>query len=172
VHGELSGRIASPISGWFGHADPFAFSSGYAPREGVARFAAGTPGVLSLATLDTALDAFASVDLVRIAAKTGALGDLVIARSNAMGLPTISPRDATMRGGHVSLLHENGYAIVQALIARGIIPDFRAPDAMRFGLAPLYVRFVDVWDAMDQLADILATRAWDRPEFHARSKVT
>ena len=172
VHSDLAGKIASPISGWFGHADPFAFSSGYAPREGVARFAAGTPGVLSLATLDAALDAFSGVDLADIAAKTGALSDLVIARADAMGLPTISPRDASKRGGHVSLLHENGYAIVQALIARGVIPDFRAPDAMRFGVAPLYVRFVDVWDAMDQLADILATRAWDRPEFHARSKVT
>lgn len=172
VHGDLAGTIASPISGWFGHADPFAFNPAYAPREGVSRFAAGTPGVLSLATLDAALDAFKNVDLGHIAAKTGALGDLVIARADAMGLATISPRDRAKRGGHVSLLHDQGYAMVQALIARGIIPDFRAPDAMRFGVAPLYVRFVDVWDAMDQLADILETRAWDRPEFHARSKVT
>ncbi len=172
VHGDLAGKIASPISGWFGHADPFAFNPAYAPREGVSRFAAGTPGVLSLATLDAALDVFAGVDLSHIAGKTGALGDLVIVRAEAMGLATISPHDANKRGGHVSLQHENGYAIVQALIARGIIPDFRAPDAMRFGLAPLYVRFVDVWDAMDQLADIVGTRAWDRPEFHARSKVT
>ena len=88
------------------------------------------------------------------------------------GWSVISPRDGALRGGHVSLRHEHGYAVVQALIARGIIPDFRAPDAMRFGVAPLYVRFVDVWDAMDQLADILETRAWDRPEFHARAKVT
>ena len=172
VHGELAGKIASPISGWFGHADPFAFNPAYAPRAGVSRFAAGTPGVLSLATLDAALDAFGGVDLEMIGAKTSALGDLVIARADAMGLATISPRDGAKRGGHVSLRHDQGYAIVQALIARGIIPDFRAPDAMRFGVAPLYVRFVDVWDAMDQLADMLETRAWDRSEFHARSKMT
>jgi kynureninase len=172
VRGDLAGRISSPILGWFGHADPFAFTPAYTPREGVSRFAAGTPGVLSLATLDAALDAFVGIDLASVAAKTGALGNLVIARADAIGLTPISPREAKRRGGHVSLRHENGYAIVQALIARGIIPDFRAPDAMRFGVAPLYVRFVDVWDAMDQLADILETRAWDRPEFHARSKVT
>jgi kynureninase len=172
VHGELAGRIASPISGWFGHTDPFAFTPAYAPRAGVARFAAGTPGVLSLSALDAALDAFGGIELGMIGAKTRALGDLVIARADAMGLESISPRDGAKRGGHVSLRHENGYEIVQALIARGTIPDFRAPDAMRFGVAPLYVRFVDVWDAMDQLADILETRAWDRPEFHARTKVT
>lgn len=169
---DLAAHMASPISGWFGHADPFAFAPSYAPREGVSRFAAGTPGVLSLSALDAALDAFGEVAPTAIAAKTHALGDLVIARAAAMGLAIGSPRDATRRGGHVSLLHDSGYAIVQALIARGIIPDFRAPDAMRFGLAPLYVRFVDVWDAMDQLADILETRAWDRPEFHARAAVT
>ena len=169
---DLANRMASPLSGWFGHADPFAFDTAYAPREGVARFAAGTPGVLSLSALDAALDAFGGVDLAMIGAKTRALSDLIIARADAMRLKTITPRDAARRGGHVSLLHENGYAIVQALIARRIIPDFRAPDAMRFGAAPLYVRFVDVWDAMDQLADIVETRAWDRPEFHARTKVT
>ncbi len=169
---ELARRMASPISGWFGHADPFAFTPGYAPKDGVARFAAGTPGVLSLSALDAALDAFEGLALRDVCAKARALGDLVIARAEGIGLEAISPRAASMRGGHVSLRHEQGYAIVQALIARGIIPDFRAPDAMRFGVAPLYVRFVDVWDAMDQLADIVETRAWDRPEFHARAKVT
>jgi kynureninase len=172
VRGDLAALIASPISGWFGHSDPFAFTPAYAPREGVARFAAGTPGVLSLSALDAALDAFGGIDLGIIAAKTRALGDLVIARGEAMGLASVSPGIGRMRGGHVSLLHQNGYAIVQALIARGVIPDFRAPDAMRFGVAPLYVRFADVWDAMDQLSDVLEMRAWDRPEFHARSKVT
>ena len=133
VRGELAGRMQSPISGWFGHADPFAFDAGYAPRAGVARFAAGTPGVLSLSALDAALDAFEGYALGDIAAKARALGDLVIARAEAMGLEAISPKDAGRRGGHVSVRHAQGYAVVQALIARGIIPDFRAPDAMRFG---------------------------------------
>lgn len=169
---ELAGRMQSPISGWFGHADPFAFDAGYAPREGVSRFAAGTPGVLSLSALDAALDAFDGFALGDVAAKARALGNLVIARAEAMGLEAISPKDAGRRGGHVSVRHAHGYAAVQALIARGIIPDFRAPDAMRFGLAPLYIRYVDVWDAMDQLGDILETRAWDTPAFHARAAVT
>ncbi len=170
--GELAARLQSPISGWFGHADPFAFDAGYAPREGVSRFAAGTPGVLSLSALDAALDAFDGFALSDVAAKARSLGDLVIARAEAMGLEAISPKDAGRRGGHVSVRHAQGYAVVQALIARGIIPDFRAPDAMRFGLAPLYIRYVDVWDAMDQLADMLETRAWDTPAFHARAAVT
>ena len=172
VKSDLAERMQSPISGWFGHADPFAFDAGYVPRAGVSRFAAGTPGVLSLSALDTALDAFAGITLGDVAAKACALGNLVIARTEAMGLEAISPKDAGRRGGHVSVRHADGYAVVQALIARGIIPDFRAPDAMRFGLAPLYVRYVDVWDAMDQLADILETRAWDTPAFHARAAVT
>jgi kynureninase len=172
VERDLAERMQSPISGWFGHADPFAFDEVYAPCVGVARFAAGTPGVLSLSALDAALDAFDGFVLGDIAGKAKALGDLVIARTEAMGLTSLSPGNASTRGGHVSVRHEQGYAVVQALIARGIIPDFRAPDAMRFGVAPLYIRFVDVWDAMEQLANILETRAWDRPEFHARAKVT
>lgn len=151
---------------------PFAFVSGYAPTEGAARFAAGTPGVLSLAVLDASLSAFDGVDMRSLAAKTRALGDLVIARAQALDLEAISPADGAIRGGHVSIRHGEGYAIVQALIARGVIPDFRAPDAIRFGVSPLFLRFVDVWDGMDQLADVLATRAWDTPEFKRRAAVT
>lgn len=169
---DLAERMHSPLSGWFGHADPFAFDEAYAPRAGVSRFAAGTPGVLSLSALDAALDAFDGCALSDVAAKARALGNIVLSRGEAMGLQSMSPPDGIRRGGHVSLRHEHGYAIVQALIARGIIPDFRAPDAMRFGLAPLYISHADVWDAMDRLADILATRAWDRPEFQTRAKVT
>ncbi len=107
-----------------------------------------------------------------LAAKARALGDLVEMRTAALGLESISPADSMKRGGHVSVRHAEGYAVTQALIARGIIPDFRTPDAIRFGVAPLYVRFVDIWDAMDALADILATRAWDQPEFIYRNAVT
>jgi len=164
--------FASPIWGWFAAENQFGFSAQFDQKPSAAGFAAGTPPVLSLATLDAALDAFEGVALADVQAKARTLGDLIIARADAMGLETLSPRNALRRGGHVSLRHEHGYAIVQALIARGIIPDFRAPDAMRFGVAPLYVRFVDVWDAMDALADILETGAWDRSEFHARAAVT
>ncbi len=170
--GDVAARMQSPVSGWFGHAAPFAFDAGYRPLEGVGRFAAGTPGVLSLSALDASLSAFDSVAMSDVAAKARALGDLVVARTATLGLESISPANSLKRGGHVSVRHAAGYAVTQALIARGIIPDFRAPDAIRFGVAPLYVRFVDVWDAMDQLADILATRAWDRPEFMRRAAVT
>lgn len=169
---DVAMQMQSPVSGWFGHAAPFAFDSGYRALEGVGRFAAGTPGILSLSALDTALAAFDGISMGDVAAKARALGDLIAARTAALGLESISPLDGLRRGGHVSVRHPDGYAVTQALIARGIIPDFRAPDAIRFGVAPLYVRFVDVWDAMDQLADILATRAWDRPEYMRRSAVT
>ncbi len=169
---DIAQALHSPILGWFGQKDQFDFGADYVPKDGAARFATGTPPVLSLSALDAALDAFDGVDLSQAAAKARALGDIVIARTSEVGLKPISPTDAARRGGHVSVRHEQGYAVVQALIARGIIPDFRAPDAMRFGVAPLYVRFVDVWDAMDALANILETRAWDRPQFHARAAVT
>ena len=169
---DIAQQLQSPILGWFGQKDQFDFGASYEAKDGAARFATGTPPVLSLSALDAALDAFDGVDLAQTSAKARALGDLVIMRTEAMGLKTISPGEAARRGGHVSVRHEHGYAVVQALIARGIIPDFRAPDAIRFGVAPLYVRHVDVWDAMDTLSDVLATRAWDRPDFHARAAVT
>jgi len=169
---DVAMQMQSPVSGWFGHAEPFAFDASYRPLEGVGRFASGTPGVLSLSALDSALAVFDGISMGDVAAKARALGDLVAARTTALGLESISPLDSFRRGGHVSVRHPEGYAVTQALITRGIIPDFRAPDAIRFGVAPPYVRFVDVWDAMDQLADILATRAWDRPEYMRRSTVT
>lgn len=169
---DVASQMRSPIAGWFGHAAPFAFDSTYRPLHGVGRFAAGTPSVLSLSALDAALNAFDGVSMRALAAKARALGDLVEMRTAALGLESISPADSMKRGGHVSVRHAEGYAVTQALIARGIIPDFRTPDAIRFGVAPLYVRFVDIWDAMDALADILATRAWDQPEFIYRNAVT
>jgi kynureninase len=138
----------------------------------VARFAAGTPGILSLSALDGALDAFNGTDIRMVERKARALGALVLARTKAMGLEAISPADTSLRGGHVSVRHPEGYAVVQALIARGVIADFRAPDCMRFGVSPLFLRYADVWDAMDTLADVLASGEWDKPEFKTRAAVT
>lgn len=172
VRSDMAAKMQSPISGWFGHAAPFAFEPEYEPKEGVGRFATGTPGILSLAALDAALSVFDDVEMSAIAAKARALTNLVISRTAMMRLESISPLDAYVRGGHVSVRHEEGYAIVQALIARGIIPDFRAPDAMRFGVSPLFVRYVDVWDAMDALDDTLRSKSWDDPAFKIRAAVT
>ncbi|HEV7689711.1 MAG TPA: aminotransferase class V-fold PLP-dependent enzyme [Hyphomonadaceae bacterium] len=172
VRGDLAEKLSNPIAGWMGHASPFAFDPGYAPRAGVARFAAGTPGILSLSALDGALDAFNGTDIRLVERKARALGDLVLARTKAMGLEAISPTDPSRRGGHVSVRHPDGYAVVQALIARGVIADFRAPDCMRFGVSPLFLRYADVWDAMDALANVLTSAEWDKPEFKTRAAVT
>lgn len=169
---DMASQMQTPLPGWFGHADPFAFEGDYRPVPGVARFAAGTPGVLSLRALDGALDLFEGISVDQLSQKARALGDVCLWWAEQFGLAAISPGIGERRGGHVSLLHEDGYAVVQAMIAENIIPDFRAPDAMRFGFSPLYVRFVDVWDAMEKLQDILQTRVWDQPQFKVQATVT
>jgi kynureninase len=169
-------RLRVPLTGWFGHAEPFAFADQYAPAAGIDRVQCGTPPLLSLSALDSALDVFAGVSMAALRAKSMALGDLFIrlvdATLDRRDLSVASPRDARVRGSQVSLEHADGYAIVQALIARGIIGDFRAPNLMRFGLAPLYVRFVDVFDTVETIARILETGEWNQPQFVARRAVT
>jgi kynureninase len=170
-----------PLSGWMGHAAPFEFGPAYRPAAGIRRFACGTPPILSLAALECGLETFeAAAALGGMAAlreKSMTLGQLFIdaveARCAGHGLALASPRDPAERGSQVSFTHPDaGYAIVQALIARGVIGDFRAPDLLRFGFTPLYTRHVDVWDAVERLVDVLDTGAWRRPEFHRRAAVT
>jgi len=165
-----------PLTGWMGHAQPFSFVDDYHPAVDIKRFLSGTPNILSLVALEASLDVWAQVDLNLLRAKSMALGDLFIelveARCAGHGFILASPRDATARGSQVSFRHEEGYAIMQALIARGVIGDFRAPDIVRFGFTPLYTRYVDVWHAAEVLYDIMATRAWDTPAFRTRAAVT
>ena len=165
-----------PLTGWMGHADPFSFVDDYAPAPDIKRFLSGTPSVLSMISLDAALDVWAGVDLNNLRAKSVALGDLFIAlveaRCAGHGFTLASPRNGQDRGSQVSFEHEQGYAIMQALIARGVIGDFRAPDIVRFGFTPLYTRYVDVWQAAEILYDIMETRAWDTPTFRTRAAVT
>lgn len=172
----LQDAVDQPLSGWMGHADPFAFVPDYAPAGGIRRTLCGTPPVLAMAALDTALDVWDGVDLAALRAKSMALGDLFIAlveeRCAGHDLTLASPRRAEERGSQVSFRHPEGYAVMQALIARGVIGDFRSPDLLRFGFTPLYLRYADVWDAVDILADILATAAWDRDDFKHRAAVT
>jgi len=169
--------MRSPLQGWLGHAAPFEFSADYRPAPGIARFLCGTPPILALSALDTALDLFAEVDMAVVRAKSVGLGELFLElveqeRDGLEGIEIACPRESAHRGSQVSLRHPEGYAVIQALIARGVIGDFRAPDILRFGLAPLYLRAVDVWDAIAHLREVLTTGAWDRPEFKARSQVT
>ena len=168
--------VRSPIHGWHGHAEPFAFTQEFQPHPGIDRLLVGTASQLGLIALEEALTAFDGVDLQQLRTKGQALGDAFIALVDqelaGHGFGLASPRAAAQRGSQVALTHVQGYAIVQALIARGVIGDFRAPDILRFGFAGLYVRHVDVWDAVAVLKDIMLTRAWDRPEFMARKAVT
>jgi kynureninase len=165
-------EMRQPLTGWFGHRRPFAFAPDYEPAPGVRRFLAGTPPILSLAALEVGVEGFAGVDLAAVRAKAMALGDLFIELVESgcpgFGLELASPRAAAERGAQVAFLHPRGYAIVRALIARGVVADFRAPDLLRFGFAPLYVRFVDVFDAVAALAEVLSTGAFERPEFRQR----
>jgi len=176
VAGRHHARFSQPLSGWLGHADPFAFSSDYRPAEGIVRAICGTPAVLNMTALECGLDVMLEADLGLMRAKSLALTDLFIAeveaRCSGQGLSLLTPREHRLRGSQVSFAHAEGYAIMQALIAGGVIGDFRAPDILRFGFTPLYTRYADAWAAAEILADILATRAWDRPEYKARKKVT
>jgi len=170
VRRDEAARLDQPLSGWMGAKSPFAFSSAYEPADGVGRFASGTPAILSLATLDAALDLFDGVDVSELEAKARALGDLFLAAGKAAGLEPVGV--AGRRGGHVAFRHAHGYAIVQALIARGVVGDFRAPDLARFGFSPLFLSYSDVWQAGEILRAVMERGAFRDPAFSRRSAVT
>jgi kynureninase len=159
VRRDLHDALRPALSGWMGHATPFDFSDDFAPAAGVARHRCGTPSLIAFAALDGALEAWRDVDLKDVRTKSQALTELFIARVEALGesgLRLASPRDANARGSHVALTFARGYELIQALIARGVIGDFRAPDIVRFGFTPLYLRYVDVWDAATFMGEVLA----------------
>ena len=172
---HLHGELRPPLQGWMGHADPFEFADDYRPASGIMPFLTGTPSILALAALDAGLDTFDGISMRDVQAKSRKLSQLFIdeveARCGAE-LSLASPREAAERGSHVIFAHPEGYAIIQALIARGVIGDFRAPDLLRFGFAPLYNRFTDVVRAAELLGGIIASREWDHPRFKERAKVT
>ncbi|OLF77985.1 kynureninase [Maricaulis sp. W15] len=162
------------LSGWLGHARPFDFRDDYEPAAGIDRFQCGTPAILGMAALECGLDIMLEADMATVRDKSQALGDLFIelVEDRLEGFDLRSPREAALRGSQVSIAHENGYAIMQALIARGVIGDFRAPDILRFGFTPLYVGYEDVWTAVDTLATIMRTGEWREDRFNVRAAVT
>ncbi|MGH6877469.1 MAG: kynureninase [Rhizomicrobium sp.] len=168
--------LRQPLSGWMGHAAPFEFGDDYRPAEGMARTLCGTPAVLAMAALAEGVATFDGVAMREVRAKSKALGDLFLtlveSRCPGAGFEIACPRDAEQRGSQVALRHGEGYAIVQALIARGVIGDFRAPDILRFGLTALYTRYVDIWDAVGRLAEIMAGGVWRDERFRHRAAVT
>lgn len=168
--------LVSPLGGWMGHARPFAFEDRYEPSPGISRFLCGTPPIVAMAALECGVDLHLETDMQAVAAKSQALAELFMHRMQmqcaAYGMTLVGPAPGMPRGSHVSFRHPEGYAIMQALIARGVIGDFRAPDILRFGLTPLYLRYADIAHAVDVLEDILRTETWRRPEYQIRQAVT
>jgi kynureninase len=169
-------RVTPALTGWFGHAAPFAFEDRYEPAPGIARFLVGTPPVLGLAALEVGVDLFLEADMTAVRAKSLSLSQLFIERMAPLcqrwSFELASPRDPAERGSQVSYRHAQGYAIMQALIARRVIGDFRAPDILRFGFTPLYTTHAEVVAAVDHLDAVMAASEWDRPEHKVRSAVT
>ncbi|MEA2779216.1 MAG: kynureninase [Rhodospirillaceae bacterium] len=170
------GKTTQPLSGWWAHLHPFAFDSRFEADIGMGAFLCGTQPILSLRALKPALAIFDDVDLARLREKskrlTGVFIELVEQRCAGHGISLLSPRAAEKRGSQVALRHEHGYPIIRALIERKVVGDFRAPDVMRFGFAPLYLSYRDVWDAVERLRDILASGIWREPRFSVRGAVT
>jgi kynureninase len=173
---HLQERLVPLLRGWMGHAAPFAFTDEYEPAPGISRFLAGTPPILSMSALESGIESFDGVEMEALWGKSVALFDLfarlVEERCAGLGLECISPLQAERRGSHISYRHEHAFEICQALIAAGVIGDFRSPDIVRFGITPLYLSYEDIWTAVDHLARILASGSWREPRFAVRGKVT
>ena len=175
VRSSWQGVLANPLPGWLGHARPFDFELDYEPASGMQAFVTSSPSMIALAALDGALDVWERVTMDQVRAKSLALTDLFIELVDSR-LPgvfdVVTPREHARRGSQVSLGHPEGYGVVQAMIDRGVVGDFRAPDICRFGFTPLYLRFVDVYDAVDRLVEVMTTEAYRDAKYAVRNAVT
>lgn len=171
---DLIGEVTLALSGWLGHDAPFAFETAYRPASGIERMRVGTPAVLQMAALDAALEIWDKVDMAKLSAASARLSARFIegVEAKCPDLSLLSPREADARGSHVSFGFEHGYAAIQALIDRGVIGDFRAPNVMRFGITPLFLDDTDIDAAVDHIAAVLDGRLWDDPRYMARKAVT
>jgi kynureninase len=175
VHPRHQADLDQPITGWFGHARPFDMVRDYSPADGIVRMSSGTPQVLALSALDAALEVFDGVSVDVLREQSLSLTDLFIALVDerlGSSVEVVTPREHSLRGSQVSLRHESAYGVVQALIERGVIGDFRTPDIARFGFAPMYVTHADVYDAVEHLAAVLEEREYARPAYAVRNAVT
>jgi kynureninase len=168
--------FAQPLSGWLGHRAPFDFVPQYEPAPGIGRFVVGTPSILALAALECGVETVLAAGVPALRAKSVALTELFIelveSRCQESELRLASPRQPARRGNQVCFAHPQAWPVMQALIGRGVIGDFRAPDILRFGFAPLYVSYTDTWDAAEALREVLATRAHEAPQYAQRKAVT
>ncbi len=175
IRPDLIDRVSLPLQGWLGHAAPFAFEPSFRPAPGIGRTVVGTPPILSLAALEVGVGTVLRADAGALRAKSVGLSTALIelvAQECGTALRLASPRDPALRGSQISFAHEDAYALTQALIARGVIGDFRAPDLIRFGITPLYLRYVDLWTAVSALRDVIESGAWRAPEHACRRAVT
>ena len=176
VNRALQGRLQQPIAGWFGHRSPFEFSPHYAADTGIKQFLAGTPSVISMAAVDAALELFADLDLQSVRTKSLQLGSLFDELIEQHGLQDklqrLSPTEPEQRGSQLSYAFDYAYELCQALIDRGVIADFRAPNYIRFGFAPLYNSFADIWHAVQAINDVIASEAYKEPRWSKRQAVT
>jgi kynureninase len=171
---HLQERLMPALRGWMGHAAPFAFDDDYRPAPGLDRFLVGTPPILGMAALEAALTVWEGVEMAAVWAKSAALFDLfrTLMAQRCPDFACITPRAPEQRGSHISFAHPHAFEICQALIARGVIGDFRSPDILRLGLTPLYLGFADIWRAVDILERIMAEDSWRDPAYAVRGKVT
>ncbi|HSP65149.1 MAG TPA: aminotransferase class V-fold PLP-dependent enzyme, partial [Candidatus Deferrimicrobium sp.] len=176
VRAELHHALRNPVPGWLGHAEPFAFEPAFRPAPGLTSMITGSPHILQLTALESAVDLWLEMDMAAVRAKSIALSEMFIElveeRCAGMGFNLASPREPERRGSQVALRHAEGYGIVRALAERGVVGDFRSPDVCRFGFAPLYVRHVDVWDAVEHLQDVVSTEAHLDRRFVERAAIT
>jgi kynureninase len=176
VRRDLQAGLANPLSGWFGHASPFAFDTAYAPAAGIDRFLCGTPPILGMVALDEGLATFNGINLADLRKKSLALSDvflaLMLAKCGSLGFTCISPSAHVDRGSHLSFAHADAYPIMQAIIDQGVIGDFRQPNLLRFGFTPLYTRFTDCWDAVNIIHDVVKTESFRARVYQQRNQVT
>jgi kynureninase len=169
---HLHDALENPLPGWMGHAEPFAFIDGYSPAQGMKRWLCGTPPMLSMAALESSLSIWQGMDMRAVETKSAALWDIFHAAGTGANLECVTPADPAQRGSHIAFRHDHAYEIVQALIACGVVGDFREPNILRFGLTPLTLRHVDVWQAGQALHQIIASNRWRQPKFASRYAVT
>jgi kynureninase len=176
VHRDWQTRLSTPLSGWFGHAAPFTFVPQYTPAENISRFQCGTPSVLATIALDAGVDTFADISMSHLREKSLALTDLfwqlADTHLSSFGFQCVAPREHVLRGSQLSFAHHNAYAIMQAIIDRGVIGDFRRPNLLRFGFTPLYTRFVDCFDAIMIIRDVMQSGVWQSEKYQHQHAVT
>ena len=176
VRNDLIKKVTQPLSGWRGHSDPFAFDREYKPANNINKFICGTPSILAYKAVESGLNVFEGISMEQVREKSIQLSEVFIELINQecdeFEFKLFSPNDSNLRGSQISYMHENAYPIMQSLISRGVIGDYREPNILRFGISPLYMRYEDVWNAIMRLKKIMQSNEWDSSNFMVRNYVT